>query len=698
MGLLDIFSRKTQAETSMPVPQGTALTTISRLPRTNYDFGSAIGGSNRVANTSIVEAVLGWICRNFPEAPIEVQLPNTNGDYEAVIDHPMSSLIEMPNPFYSGIILSMATVLDWWAAGDAYWLKYRNNTKLPIQLWYTPSWMMEPKGNDKGGPEEWITHYEYRPYSGAKFDLDVSEVVHFRHGLNPDNPRKGRGRFTSLLREIFTDEEAANWTASLLRNMGVPGVVISPSKETIDYSPTPEEVTAAKKYIDQSFTGDNRGKPLAFEGPVTVSQFGFSPDQMNLDKIRHVPEERISGVVGIAAIVAGLGAGLERSTFANFAEAREASYEENIIPTQRMFAADLRLQLLRDFEPDIKRTRVLYNTGGVRILQEDKNKEAERWGQLFARGVAKRSEARLKVGLDADKEDEVYAVSLSTELVGPGAPEQPVPPAATSGGSAGAPGAASRQQRAQAKRRAISAKTSSRNARLVRAQARATQSIARRFGDQLLDQFDSIARAASSAFVALGKSDASDADTIIEQIRGVIVDSLPQIQDSYQVAYNLVGEVTWSNIASFLEVELNWGLDDPDARAIIEAGGTRAGMLDMEQSVRDSVMQAISTGREAGLGPRDIARDIRSRVGSAQRASTIARTETKFAQNVSSISGYRKSEVVTGLQAFDNQSGFDDEDCTARDGTIYSFAEAERITSEEHPNGTLSWAPITGRE
>jgi SPP1 gp7 family putative phage head morphogenesis protein len=77
------------------------------------------------------------------------------------------------------------------------------------------------------------------------------------------------------------------------------------------------------------------------------------------------------------------------------------------------------------------------------------------------------------------------------------------------------------------------------------------------------------------------------------------------------------------------------------------------------------------------------------------RAQMIARTETKYAQNISSLAAYRNADVVTGLMAFDAQAGNTDAECEARNGQVFSFTEADRVTEEEHPNGTLSWAPVT---
>ena len=130
---------------------------------------------------------------------------------------------------------------------------------------------------------------------------------------------------------------------------------------------------------------------------------------MNLRDLRRVPEERVSAVLGVPAIVAGLGAGLDRSTFANMAEAREMAYESGIIPLQRLIAAELSKQLLPDFDGDDS-ARVEFDLKDVRVLQEDRKVLAERLGVLVRRGVMKRSEARAELGLPVTREDDVYLV------------------------------------------------------------------------------------------------------------------------------------------------------------------------------------------------------------------------------------------------------------------------------------------------
>ena len=300
---------------------------------------------------------------------------------------------------------------DYFVDGNAYWLKIRNRAGRVVEYWWAPQWTVEPKGDEK----TFITHYEYQPGTEPQIILP-EDVIHFRFGLDADNPRKGRSQLKSVLREVYTDDEAANFTASLLRNMGVPGLMVSPEKGT---RPSPEDVKATKAYMKEQFTGDNRGEALVMSGPTKVQSFGFSPEEMLLKDLRRVPEERVTAVLGMPAVIAGLGAGLDRSTFGNYHEAREAAYEQNIIPTQGVISEDLWHQALTDFEDkeNIWGKRVGFDLSNVRVLQEDKDKLTRRMATGVRGGFIKRSEARVTTGFKAGKNDDVYLIPMNTAIV-----------------------------------------------------------------------------------------------------------------------------------------------------------------------------------------------------------------------------------------------------------------------------------------
>ena len=410
--------------------------------RTRSGWGRWVGPRSRRelevgdgAGNSIVQSAVGWIARNFPEARVRVR-EKIGTELQETLDAGVESfldLLEAPNGWYSGVLLWMGTIADYWLSGNAYWLKVRGEAGRVVALWWIPSYVIGPKWDDKAGAD-FISHYLYKPTAIDEYEIKPTEVVHFRFGFDPDNPRIGRSPITTVLREVMTDEEAAAYTAAILRNQGVPGIVISPDDETTEIEQT--DADAMKEEFLANFGNERRGEPMIISTKARVEKLSFNPQEMDLRTIRRIPEERISGVIGVPAIVAGLGAGLDRSTFANYGEAREAGYEENIIPTQRILSADLRIQLLVDFVDEVRRFVVDFDVTEVRVLQEDQNRIWERAGNAVAKGITTIADFNRAVGLPVD--DKLHDVYLrdarivairrdAPEAIGEAPEEEPAP-------------------------------------------------------------------------------------------------------------------------------------------------------------------------------------------------------------------------------------------------------------------------------
>ena len=110
------------------------------------------------------------------------------------------------------------------------------------------------------------------------------------------------------------------------------------------------------------------------------------------------------------------------------------------------------------------------------------------------------------------------------------------------------------------------------------------------------------------------------------------------------------------------------------------------------QTLLKSVRTAIADGIRDGLSPRDLGKLIEERIGNNEYyAERIARTESMRILNQAQMESYRESGI-TQVIAVD---GDEDEACAARNGRMYTLAEAEAENLLEHPNGTLSWDPVT---
>lgn len=380
------------------------------LPQTQIDYAKEVGDGT---GSSVLMACLNFLMRTFPEAPPIVEKFRAD-EWKPRPDHDLVKLLRQPNPFYSGRTLWMATVLDF-AFGNAYWLKIRNEDKKVVQLWWVPRATMTPKWDNDG--KTYISHYEYRPgYSsadgrsllqiggGAPIRIGVKDVVHFRFGLDPNNPRLGLSQLGSLMREIAVDDLAASFTASISKNLGVIGVVISPSG---DGQINEEDVKATKEYVRESFRGDKRGEPLVLGAPTEVKLLQYQLQGFDVSPIRDISEERVCAALGLPAAVVGFGTGLHQTKVgATMKEMRQLAWTGGIIPMQEILAEDLDLQLLPEFEDRPELARVRFDTSRVRALWEDNNEKHTRVREDFKAKLIDRAEARRETGRTPRPEDE----------------------------------------------------------------------------------------------------------------------------------------------------------------------------------------------------------------------------------------------------------------------------------------------------
>jgi phage portal protein BeeE len=382
------------------------------LPRTSYSYHTDIGMG---LDSNVIMSPVGWIMRNFTEADVVVER-KVGGAWEAVDDHDFTSRLDAPNPFYDADILLKATAISWALDGNAYWQKVRNPFGEVLGYWYVPHFMIEPKWPNDGSV--FISHYEYRPGGGMRpIDFRVGDIVHFRNGLDPRNTRLGFSSLKPVLREVFTDEEAANFSATILRNMGVPGGIISPKAAAITNA---DEALRLKEHMT-GFTGDKRGEWLVFGVPTEAHQFGFDPNNLMLGNLRDIAEERVCAALGIPAAVVGFGSGLQQTKVgATMREMRKEAWDSCITPMQNSIARQLTKQALPDFQTQLRRFRVRFDNSAFAASQEEEMDKARRVALLCEKGILRVDRGQKMLNLEVDPTRAIY---LTDGSAGGGADE-----------------------------------------------------------------------------------------------------------------------------------------------------------------------------------------------------------------------------------------------------------------------------------
>ncbi|MFZ5747173.1 MAG: phage portal protein [Pseudomonadota bacterium] len=650
------------------------------LARTRFDYRREVGDC---LDASVVTAPVQWLQRSLPEARLAIRRRQRGGKRVDLTDHPLLALIQAPNPYYGDIALWFGTVLSWCIDGNAYWLKVRNGVGRPVELWWVPWWMIEPVAPHDGS--DFISHYLYTPGGGSEpMRIDPADVVHFRHGINPRNLRKGLSPIDGAIREIFADLESSNFVAALLRNMGVPGVVISPKNGAVASA---DDVDATKAWFREAFGGDQRGGPLVMGAPTDVQPYGFNPQQMNMSEARDIAEERICACLGVPAAVVGFGAGLQSTKVgATMAELRKLAWHNGVLPMARALVDELKRSMLGDFG-DATGMELYFNTDDVLALQEEEDKQEQRWNERLKTGGITVYDWRQALGMDADDSHRIYLRPINVIEVPEGVAG---PPAKAFGAKAAARPSAAAIKRGLA------------YARMLQSQERGLQAAFEKPLNALFARMGAQTRAAAERVLketgvkAAGHKADDDLLQRILELLG-IDEWQAELTQAYGTQYLTVAEAV-QDAAERAGLGVN--LPDPVARAVVAAGGRRAGLVDLDQQSRDAIFAALAEGRAEGEGVQQLANRIALYTEAGPwndamiRARIIARTETKFAQNFSTIQR-GLAAGVTRFIVFDGRFGLPRSTLShiERDGSIVDPAEALEMAETEHPNGTLSFAP-----
>jgi HK97 family phage portal protein len=382
------------------------------LPGARFDYETESGS---LWANSVVALGLRWIADRAHKPPIRVTRIDRNGDYVPIPRHPLCDLWNRPNAFQTRRIIEAAVALSLVCDGNGYIHKRRSKGGKLIDLWWMPHTTVEPQWPEDGSA--FIDSYRVE-VDGYQRDLPREDVIHFQTGIDPANPRLGYAPLKACLREVCSTNEESAYVAALLRNAGVPGLMIVPDDAMVE--PTAADAERIKEKIRDSFAGDNRGDAVVLAAKYRIEQVGFSPEQLALDKLPAQAIAKVAAAVGVPAMALGLPD--PNKTYANLEEASRQAWAV-VSSLQDAIAETLRYNLLPEFGTDPLTHVVEYDYSGVAELNEAMDALHARVRDDYKAGIIQLNEARELLGFDAVEGGDVVASTLTP----PPATDQPPP-------------------------------------------------------------------------------------------------------------------------------------------------------------------------------------------------------------------------------------------------------------------------------
>lgn len=395
---------------------------IRRAYEQGYDLGA------------VASICLFRLMTDFPQAPLAVYRLATGDKRDPVPDHPLTALLHQPNAFLNGDELLGWTSYVLNAHGNAYWEKVRagdRETGNVVELWpLSPAicWPVREKSS-----RQFIDYYVKKlgPSKNDEIRIPLANMVHFRFGLSDHNHMLGISRLRRVIREVCTDQETSDFVLRLLKNNAIPGLVVALPADVQMSREAKEELKAD---IQNRFGGDNVGGVGVMDGGGKIESVGFDPKQLDLAPITNQAQALICAIMGVPAQVAGIPAGLEHQTFANFDQAQESYTELTLLPQYKLVARKIRQQLLPDFTARVDEVAD-FDLRFLRALQEDEDALSTRVVAQWQANLIRRNQALSALGKDLEvgPEGEMYYGQFLAQFGAGAATALPVPTTATEG-------------------------------------------------------------------------------------------------------------------------------------------------------------------------------------------------------------------------------------------------------------------------
>jgi len=307
-------------------------------PRNYGSFAKEAYGKNVVAYQAI---------NRIADAVASVKLGIYRGETE-LVDHPLAKLLNRPNPLQSHGDYMRAKVGFLLLAGNGYEERVMVRKEVRELYQLRPDRMKIIPSNS-GVPAA----YEYFVnQQKVRFDVDPrtleSDVRQLRM-WNPIDDWYGMSPIEAGAYAIDQNNESMSWMQSLLQNSARPsGALTVKDGGTL----ADENFNRLKAQIEEQYSGSsNAGRPMLLEGGLEWQQMGLSPTDMGILETKFSSARDIALAFGVPPQLLGIPGD---NTYANYAEARLAFWEDTALPLLEMILSDWNGWLAAPFGVEIR--------------------------------------------------------------------------------------------------------------------------------------------------------------------------------------------------------------------------------------------------------------------------------------------------------------------------------------------------------
>lgn len=317
------------------------------------------------------------------------------GKRTEIEDHPLLTLLSRPNPLMAQSSFMEAVIAYRMITGNSYINAVKAKDGTVMELYPVNPHLMKVVPGANGFPQAYVFETSGRKVT---FPVDFvkmkSDILHLKT-FHPNDPYYGMSPLQAGLLQLDQSNAANTWNLALLQNSATPSGVLQMrvSDSNPSGSMTQDQYERIKAEFYEGHTGQqNSGKPLILEGGLTWQQISMNPKDVEFLKGKEINAHDLARILGVPGEIIGLG----NTTFNNYGEAREAFYDETILPLAGnikdefnawlcpMFGPDLELDINKDeIEALVPRRERKFNTyAGANFLTVNEKRAATGYEEI----------------------------------------------------------------------------------------------------------------------------------------------------------------------------------------------------------------------------------------------------------------------------------------------------------------------------
>lgn len=363
------------------------------LPGARVDWERVAGDLHL---NDVVSLGINWVSEKINLCPLVVEERQADGSWHPAYDTAISELWHRNNDHYDSFTRDLALGMSLITSGNAFLFIERDAfAGLPRGLHWMDERHVFPLYSPTGG--EYLRAWKYQ-INGRSLEIPKEDLLHFRWGIDPLNTRLGLSKLKSVLRQICLLNEAAGYSVSILKNAGIPGLIITPEDASDELAD--DEGGEIRSSIDRMTRGDNRGMTVPFNRRIKVHTLGFSPDQMALDKLPAGAMPMVLAAIGTSPELHGLPSATK--TYDNYDTAIKAGWRSGVMPILKLIRSTISRKLMPEFGLDERRFRISHDMTEIPDLQENLTERHKRARENWEAGGITLNEYRSELGKQPD--------------------------------------------------------------------------------------------------------------------------------------------------------------------------------------------------------------------------------------------------------------------------------------------------------